>query len=536
MRSLGEKSVRVFAARHERLFYALFGLLSALPFVVEKLFFVSLVVYVPLFYPLIRENQNGKRAFRSLFCFFYPFYFVLYHWFVCLYPLDFAGLGGFESVIVIAIALVFVPLLHTLIMSLCIALCYKLCRNVKVLLPLVFAFSYMLGEYLQSVGTFAFPWGRLFVGQIEFLPFLQSASLFGSYFITFIIILINALLAYSYASTGVRKTVSALIVLFVFLSNLTFGVVRLAMPLEYENQITVAALQGNMSSEIKWSGSATQNAAKRYLEAAEDAKQYALENGKIIDLFVTAETAFPVTLVKNGRLNETQGTSDTLGFVLHVLQDTDAVLLLGAFSEYADESYNSVYMCTKDGIYAKTYDKQHIVPFGEFLPYRSIIETLVPPFRELNLMGEDLARGEDEEPFETEKGKIASLVCFDSVFPSLCREQVKNGARIVAVSTNDSWYKTSKALSQHAAHSVMRAIENNVSLVRSANTGISMTINPRGEVTKSLGALKTGFVCDTLPITSEVSLYTKIGDVIVPIGTVFILLIAVLSACKRKNR
>ena len=93
MRNFGEKSVRVFAARHEKLFYALFGLLSALPFVIEKLFFVSFVVYVPLFYPLIRENQNGKRAFRSLFCFFYPFYFVLYHWFVCLYPLDFAGLG-----------------------------------------------------------------------------------------------------------------------------------------------------------------------------------------------------------------------------------------------------------------------------------------------------------------------------------------------------------------------------------------------------------------------------------------------------------
>ncbi len=534
MRIFGEKSVRTFVSRHQKLLYAIFGLLSALPFVIEEMFFVSFVSYVPLFYPLVKEDYNGKRAFCSLFCFFYPFYFALYHWFVCLYPLDFAGLGNFESVIVVAIALVFVPLLHTLIMSLCIALCYKLCRNVKVFLPLVFAFSYMLGEYLQSVGTFAFPWGRLFVGQIEFLPFLQSASLFGSYFITFVIILINALLAYSYASTGMRKTVSALLVLFVFLSNLTFGVVRLAMPLEYENQITVAALQGNMSSEMKWSGSVVQNASERYLKAAQEAKKYAVENK--IELFVTAETAFPVTIVKDGKMNKTQGATKTLEFVSQLLDGSDAVLLLGAFSEYGDDTYNSVYMCTKEGVHAKTYDKQHIVPFGEFLPYRNVLETLVPPFRELNLMGDDLARGKNEQPFDTDKGKIASLVCFDSVFPQLCRYQVKNGARIVVVSTNDSWYKTSKALSQHAAHSVMRAIENNVSVVRSANTGISMTINPRGEVTKSLGALKTGFVCDTLPITTKVTLYTKIGDVILIIGAVFILLTAVLSACKRKNR
>jgi len=320
----------------------------------------------------------------------------------------------------------------------------------------------------------------------------------------------------------------------VFLSNLTFGVVRLAMPLECENQITVAALQGNMSSEMKWSGNVVENASNRYLNAAQKAKEYSLENE--IDLFVTAETAFPITIVRDGKLDKTQNSVKVLDFASSVLDSTDAVLLLGAFSEYDGKTYNSVYMCTKDGVYAKTYDKQHIVPFGEFLPYRKVLETLVPPFRELNLLGDDLVRGKNEEPFETDKGKIASLVCFDSVFPQLCRYQVKNGARIVAVSTNDSWYKTSKALSQHAAHSVMRAIENNVSVVRSANTGISMSINPRGEITKSLGALKTGFVCDTLPITSKVTLYTKIGDMILPIGAVFVFLTAILSAYKRKNR
>ena len=212
------------------------------------------------------------------------------------------------------------------------------------------------------------------------------------------------------------------------------------------------------------------------------------------------------------------------------------MLLVGAFSEKEDKTYNSIFKCTKKGVFADYYNKQHIVPFGEFLPYRALLELIFPAFSNMNLLGNDLTAGKNETPIITEKVKIAPLVCFDSVFPQLCRKQVKEGARLVAVSTNDSWYKTSRALNQHAYHSVMRAIENNVSVVRSANTGISMTINPYGEITNSLGAYKTGAVCDKLPITSKVTLYTKIGDVIVPIGAFLLVFFAVISTCFIKNK
>ena len=78
----------------------------------------------------------------------------------------------------------------------------------------------------------------------------------------------------------------------------------------------------------------------------------------------------------------------------------------------------------------------------------------------------------------------------------------------------------------------MRAIENNVSVVRSANTGISMTINPYGEVTNSLGVNKLGFVCDTLPVTSWVTLYTRIGNVFVLWCMVVLCVIAIVSKIK----
>lgn len=535
MRGFVKKRIGITESNRWNLLLIISGMASAVPFILPHLYFLSFVSYIPLFFTLFKDNSFGKRAIRSLFCFFLPFYVILYYWFVCLYPLSFAGLTKVQGALVVAIALVGVPLLHSAIMSFGITLLLRLCRNKKALLPVCASCAYVLCEYLQSLGTFALPWGRLFVGQIKCLPFLQSASLFGAYFITFVIILINALLAYSYLNTGIRKTVSALTALAVFVANLTFGVVRMAVGQEYPEEITVAALQGNMTSGMKWSGSAVSNASERYLIAADNAKKYASDRGKKIDLFLTAETAFPITLSLDRKLNNTKSTEKVLEFAKSVVDETDAVLIIGAFTEEDGKTYNSLYQFEKNGLHAKCYSKQHTVPFGEFLPYRSVLETLVPPMKELNLLGEDLSRGENQTPLETKIGKVACLVCYDSIFDNLARKQVKDGARIIAVSTNDSWYKTSKALDQHAAHSVMRAIENNVSLVRSANTGVSLTVNPYGEVTKSLGANKLGYVCDTLPVTSNVTLYTRIGNVIVLLCGMFLAVTAILSKINAYN-
>jgi apolipoprotein N-acyltransferase len=129
-------------------------------------------------------------------------------------------------------------------------------------------------------------------------------------------------------------------------------------------------------------------------------------------------------------------------------------------------------------------------------------------------------------------GKVGFLICFDSIFSDSCREQVKNGAQLIAVSTNDSWYKESVALKQHCAHSVMRAIENGVSIVRSANTGISMIISPKGQVLSSVDINRQGVAFAAVPLLSKMTLFTKIGDIIVFVGIAFILLYALYN--KRK--
>ena len=111
----------------------------------------------------------------------------------------------------------------------------------------------------------------------------------------------------------------------------------------------------------------------------------------------------------------------------------------------------------------------------------------------------------------------------------------KNGARLVIVSTNDSWYKTSAALDQHLKHSVMRAVENGVSVVRSANTGISALITPDGRIVRSLGANKYGSITATLPISSGTTLYSRIGDIINIAGIIFIFVLALYRLFSEKK-
>ena len=167
--------------------------------------------------------------------------------------------------------------------------------------------------------------------------------------------------------------------------------------------LTVSALQWNITTEEKWSNESNENSFQKHLLVEEDIKRYTEKTGNQIDLYVTSETAFPITLVKDGKLNNTSGVKEVLSFAESLISDTEAVLLVGAFSEKEDKTYNSIFKCTKKGVFADYYNKQHIVPFGEFLPYRALLELIFPAFSNMNLLGNDLTAGKNETPIITER-------------------------------------------------------------------------------------------------------------------------------------
>ena len=481
-----------------------------------------------LFIHVFDFQKSLKRVSHSLFCFFFAFYFFVYSWFVNLYPLDFAGLGNAESAGVIIIALTAIPVLHAFLMTLCMLLGYAAARgmNNTFLRAILVAFGYVLGEYVQSLGTFAFPWARLFVGQTAFPEVLQSAALFGSYFITFIMVLVNALIAFSLLNirSDIKKSrIYALVALCVFAANIVFGIVRIGL-CDYSGmeEMRVLVLQGNIPSSEKWTGNIDEEEIYRDL-----AESY---NGGNVDIAVMPETAFPVTLYTHDGFKSS--AERTLSEIAKIL---DAELFTGAFGYQDGNSYNSIFVYDKNGPVSGPYNKRNIVPFGEFLPYRNLIEKLVPSLAGINMLSDDIARGENFAPLETKSGRAACLVCFDSIFPETARKQIKNGGEFIVIATNDSWYKTSAAIYQHSDHAIMRAIENNVPVIRCANTGISRIIDSCGRVVGKTGVNKRTVLEGKVYLANQKSLYTEIGDIIVLFGAVLILLCLIFDAFKGKK-
>ncbi len=501
--------------------FALLGMLAGIPFVFSKAFLVSWIIYVPLFVALFSKTANKKRVFCSLFCFFEGFYLVAYHWFLYMYPLSFAGLTNGQSAVAIALIMIFVPGLHALLMSLVLFLGRFLTFG-KNSFDNVFLFPalYVIGEYLQTLGIFAFPWARLFTAQMEILQNVQIANVLGSFGVTFIIMLFNALVGGAVISTKPKKAkLSLCFGLVMVCLNFYYGLCCMTDYGRYQGTDSFAALQGNMPSDIKWEKSSLEEAMERYETLAQSAKE---EAG---DLFLIAmpETNFPTTLIKDGEIANYSAVRS-----LYNISQNAFHTVAGAFLKESGKTYNSLYVMENGTGNVSTYSKQKLVPMGEFVPFGETFEKWFP-FLNLNLSGNDISEGEKGQIVETKFDKLSCLVCFDSIFPEICRYQVREGARVCVVSTNDSWYKTSSALWNHANHARMRAVENGVPVVRSANTGISMLVSPTGKVVKSLGVNEFGYITASLDVPKGTTFYTRHGDLIVYFSFV---LIVVLSLWK----
>ena len=143
------------------------------------------------------------------------------------------------------------------------------------------------------------------------------------------------------------------------------------------------------------------------------------------------------------------------------------------------------------------------------------IKTVVPLLADLNARSADLDPGEGSNIIHTELGNIGGIICFDSIYEELSRASVLDGAQLLVISTNDSWFSDSAALSMHNRQSVLRAVENGRYVIRAANTGISSIISPTGEILDSLGALEDGIVVKDVYLRDSLTLYTRMGNVIV---------------------
>ncbi|MBQ9922577.1 MAG: apolipoprotein N-acyltransferase [Clostridia bacterium] len=487
---------------HKFIFSALISaFLCAVPFTCPSLFFAAWLGIAPFFKVLLSHDffsLNKKRAFCAGFGYGFFYCAFIYYWFIWLYPLDFAGLTPLMAVAVIAVAWIGISAFQ----AVGFGLGTLLFRVIGKQSPFLLATIFTLCEFSWHFGALAMPWCKIGITQYRFLPFIQSSALFGSLFVSFIIYFVSALFV-----CGKRDKRCYVLAAAVFFSNILYGTIIMNVPVNYTGKAEFSLIQGNIASGEKWSNSASESFKLFRSLSHETSEEHSP------DIIVWPESAVPVYI--NGPFEN--------GFK-NIATDTGSIFITGAFGVQDGKTSNSVFMIDPDGNINDTfYSKRHLVPFGEYLPARGFFETFLPFVADINMLSDDLYVGKGSGIFSTPYGNTGALVCFDSIFPSLASKSVRDGAQLIVLVTNDSWYFTSPAVHQHAAQAVFRAVENRRSVARCANTGISMLIDPHGRIISSLGAMQKGIVNGSLGFTDTHTLYTCIGDILVWLGAAYVI-------------
>ena len=507
------------------------GILFALTVIFPQIGAFEWIALIPALLVILTLTADPTVKYRRLYglglCFFWPFYAVNFHWFLYMYPLDFAGMTHAASAVVVGFACLGLSLFQALGAALLFPLMGAATRGKwlskhTLLHPILFACLWTALEWWQAhSGWSGVPWARLAIGQAETVLHLQSAAIFGSYFITFLIVAVNGLLAYLFLHPKKRVLCGALAAALCF-GNLCFGAIRMASLKDEGPALQAAAIQGNKGSLENW-GSGSMDAV---LKVYGDLSRKAAEEGA--DLIVWPETCIPANIDRHAWVYE---------YVTDLSRECGVPILCGLFTrveEGSEADYNSIVVALPDGtVHDTVYNKRNPVPFGEFVPFRNLVMTLVPPLAEINTLAEDIPAGEDSVVFDLEVGQIGSLICFDSIYERNAFDSIENGAQLLAVSTNDSWFTDSRGVWMHHAQSQLRAIETGRYVVRSANTGVSSVINDRGEVLESLAPLKTGFVLEEVHLSDRVTVYSVIGNVFACVCIILCAAAILYPACER---
>jgi len=338
-------------------------------------------------------------------------------------------------------------------------------------------------EYLRSVLFTGFPWNALGVSQFRNLPVIQVAEWGGVYAVSGVIVVLNMSLAMMIRRFALRCRHPArrreiqfelMVGLATVATCWSVGLhvlKRERRRVEECHEVRVACVQPNIKQEKKWSPEDAAEILDR-LESLTTSVTRDVEN--LPDLVVWPETAVPGLA-----MDETSRA----GALVRKLAARGAPLLVGGMEVEqrggGELWYNSSILFDGQAAVAGRYRKQHLVPFGEYLPFESV----VPLIKRLAPLGFSCEPGREPTVFRLSSPPVGfcALICFEDIMPYLSRRAVRAGAKLLINQTNDAWFDPSSASLQHMSHCVFRCVENRVPAVRSANTGVSAFISRTGQ-------------------------------------------------------
>lgn len=331
--------------------------------------------------------------------------------------------------------------------------------------PLLWA----LAEWVRSWIFTGFPWLTIGYSQTPNSPLVGFMPILGVYGVSLLTAITAVLLVFFLLKTRRKIMLAALITLWV--SGALLKMVPWTTPVG--EPVSIALLQGNIAQDLKWQEGEVQRTLDKYLQLTMDS------NAK---LTVLPETALPMLL--------RQVPDDYLSAFKARALENRGDILFGAV-EYENESfYNS--MLSIGNSPSQTYRKTHLVPFGEFIPLKTVFGWIYEDW--LNIPLTDLARGGfDQRPLAIAGQKVAVNICYEDVFGEEIIYQLPE-ATILVNTSNDAWYGRSPAAYQHLQISQARALEAGRMMLRATNTGATAIVEKNGEVLAHLPHFRTGIL------------------------------------------
>ena len=355
-------------------------------------------------------------------------------------------------------------------------------------------------EWLRSFFFIGFPWVSLGYSQYNFLNLIQFVEYTGMYGLSALVLCGNMVFFSVLSRRGPGRGRLLLVFLLIVAGLWGWGNWRrdqlAALP--KAQTLTIGIAQGNIAQDQKWDPDHQEATIARYEQLT---RQMAEQH---VDLVVWPEASVPFFF---------QSDVTYRGRLLDLAQETKTPLLFGspAFQAKGTELvlFNRAYLLSPDTSILGHYDKIILTPFGEYIPFQDSLLFFLDKLVEG--IG-DFAPGTTPTIFSLPFGTFGVLICYEGVFPDLARRFVRDGATLLINVTNDAWFGETSAPYQHLAMEAMRAVENRVPLVRSANTGISAIVNIDGQIQAQTDLLETTFIAEQLAWPQVTSVYTQYGE------------------------
>jgi apolipoprotein N-acyltransferase len=378
----------------------------------------------------------------------------------------------------------------------------------------VFALAIALGlvEFARGHVLTGFPWNLLGYGLLAIPSLMQLASLFGIYALSLLAVLVFAGPAAFAAPAGSglsgSKATAAFVASLLLLLGLGYlwGERRLAAAPHDSVGVRLRIVQANVDQAEKWR---PENSAEIFTDYLDLTKSGGLEG---IDIVIWPETAVPFLLAD---------APEALTAIGAALPEGTSLLVGSARLEEARNAageietsrvYNSLLVVDDEGRVTGSYDKMHLVPFGEYLPFQDFLESL--GFMQLTGVRGGFSEGQGSRLLSVPGAPSARpLICYEIIFPDEVIDQSERPGWMLNV-TNDAWFGSSAGPYQHLHQAQVRAVEQGLPVARAANTGISTVIDPYGRILAEIALGERGVIDADLPKAGARTIFVQFGIVL----------------------